>query len=182
MTAYEPAPFTVHLPITFRFATKHDLRRLEWFGEYTHFRNLIRRAYREQMQGRRLMLLADCHGYPVGQVFIQLASRDSRIADGSSRGYLYAFRVQAMFRGQGIGTRLLHEAEALLSERGYSWTTLSVAKDNEAALRLYQRQSYHIIGEDSGHWSYVDHRGVTQHMHEPAWVMEKRLAPLEFLR
>jgi ribosomal protein S18 acetylase RimI-like enzyme len=175
MTAREMAVMKLELAITLRIANRADVHKLEWYGQFAHFRNLLRRAYQEQMLGRRLMLVADLNGYPIGQVFIQLVSTNVFIADGESRGYLYSFRVMEMFRQQGIGTRLLLEAENILRERGFQTAMLSVAKTNHGALRLYQRNGYLVIGEDPGRWSYIDHRGVTRMVDEPSWMLEKQL-------
>ena len=40
---------------------EEDLPKLEWYGEYLHFRRVFRRAYDDQLAGRRLMLLAAAH-------------------------------------------------------------------------------------------------------------------------
>lgn len=175
MTALELGTYTVELPITFRFATKSDLPKLEWYGQYSHFRNLFRRSFREQQRGRRLMLLADCGGFPVGHIFIQFISNEHTVADGDKRAYLYSLRVMEMFRGRGIGTRLIEEAEALILGRGFQWTTIAVAKQNVGAYRLYRRLGYRIFREDPGKWSYVDHKGITQTVDEPCWMLEKHL-------
>ena len=106
---------TLQIPVRLRLARREDLPKLEWAGQYAHFRNLYRRAFREQQQGRRLMLLADCNGHPIGQIFIQLSGHNPSMANGANRAYLYAFRVMDLFRGQGIGTWLIHEAEAVLA-------------------------------------------------------------------
>lgn len=175
MTALDGSAMMVQISVTFRLAEKSDVPKLEWYGLYIHFRHLLRRAYREQLRGRRLMLIADCNGFPIGQVFIQLASTNEMVADGITRAYLYSFRVMEMFQGHGIGTRLLQEAESILRERGFSIATLSVAKTNHEAMRLYQRNGYRIFAEDAGRWDYVDHRGITQYVDEPCWVLEKFL-------
>jgi ribosomal protein S18 acetylase RimI-like enzyme len=165
----------LEIPITFRLATREDVPKLEWFGQFSHFRNLIRRAFKEQIRGKRMMLLADFNGFPIGQVFIQMESTNIDIADGISRAYLYSFRVMDLFQGRGVGTRLLYEAETLLIEKGFAYTTLSVAKDNPNALRLYQRNGYRIVGQDPGRWNYVDQYGITRYVEEPCYVMEKEL-------
>ncbi len=176
MTASEdPATLNLTLAISTRAATREDVTKLEWFGQYAHYRNLIRRAYQEQKYGRRLILVADLNGFPVGQVFIQYAAHNPRIADGKTRAYFYAFRVFELFRGQGVGTHLMQSAEQNIQQRGYTHATIAVAKANEGAFRLYKRLGYHIMAEDSGHWHYVDHRGLTHHVHEPSWVMERKL-------
>lgn len=175
MTALDDVALTLHLPVTIRRAEKADLAKLEWYGQYSHFRALIRRAYREQLRGRRVMLVADVNDFPVGQLFIQLTSSNSRVADGHDRAYLYSFRVMEMFQSQGIGAQLLHSAETLLARRGFQYATLSVAKHNERAFRLYRRSGYRIFGEDAGEWSYVDHHGHTHRVKEPCWMLEKKL-------
>ena len=162
--------------VTLRPAEKDDLPKLEWYGAYTHYRNLFRRAYRDQLKGRRLMLLADCNDFPIGCLFIQLVSSNRRIADGKGRAYLYSFRVMEMFRGRGIGTALISEAEQMLHDRGYHSATIAVAKTNTDALRLYERLGYQRFGQDPGRWSYTDHRGRLRQVEEPCWVLEKTLS------
>lgn len=175
MTSLERSSMSIDMQIVFRLAARSDLPKLEWFGMYRHYRNLFMRSFREQLRGRRLMLVADCEGFPVGQIFIQLKSNDSLYANGNDRAYLYSLRVMEMFQHKGIGTRLLHEAEAYVMERGFSWTTIAAAKDNEGARRLYERLGYRVFGEDPGQWSYVDHEGRTRFVAEPCWTLEKAL-------
>ena len=163
---------TLTAEVHLRLAQRRDIPRLEWFGEYSHFRNVFRRTYHEQQQGKRLMLLADYNDFPIGQVFVQLRSQNTRIADGRYRAYLYSFRVMEMFRGQGLGTRLMLAAETLLQKRGYSSATIAVAKDNHGALRLYDRLGYHKFASDPGEWHYVDHHGNTREVIEPCWLLE----------
>lgn len=163
---------TLQVAVTFRIATAEDLPRLEWYGQYRHFRNLLQRTYREQQAGRRLMLLADVNNFPIGQIFIQLKETTRQ---RTGRAYFYSFRVMEMFRGQGIGTRLMQEAEAMAAARDISRATIAVAKDNTAARRLYERLGYHIYNEDEGSWSYVNHQGKTCYVSEPCWLLEKYL-------
>ncbi len=175
MTNLDTDTHYLRLPIVIRTANKEDVAKLEWYGQYTHFRNLLRRAYREQMLGRRLMLVADYNDFPIGQLFIQLKSNNRLIADGKRRAYLYSFRVMEMFRGQGIGTMLVNHAENFISNRGYNSVTIAVAKDNHGAIRLYERLGYGKFAEDSGKWSYTNHHGKTCYVHEPCWLLEKSL-------
>lgn len=175
MTDLHDAVLDVHFAITFRTATLDDLPRLEWYGQYKHYRNVFRRTFREQQLGRRLMLLADCSGFPIGQIFIQFTSNNSQIADGRQRGYLYSLRVMEMFRQQGIGTRLIQEAEAVLIERGFHQVTIAVSLTNDRARRLYERLGYRVSWQDSGNWSYIDHLGRKQQVHDPCWLLEKSL-------
>lgn len=158
-----------------RQATPEDLPALEWDGKYRHYRRLFARAMDEAENGRRILLLAEAGDQITGQIFIQLATRSSFATRGVRSGYLYAFRVKRAYRGQGVGSLLLREAEARLGERGFGRSVISVAKGNRAARRLYERHGYRVFAEDSGEWSYVDHQGVVRNVSEPAYVMEKQL-------
>ncbi len=175
MTALEFASIKIRLPLTLRAATKKDLSALEWHGHYIHYRNLFRRAFREQQRGKRLMLLADCRNFPIGYIFIRFDCKNKNQANRHRRAHLYSFRVMEIFRGQGIGTRLIREAETIAAQRGFCSTTIAVAKENIHAQRLYKRLGYLIIGENSGHWSYLDHKGHIRRIHEPCWLLQKIL-------
>ena len=174
MTALDKQQFTLELPVALRLATYSDLPKLEWYGQYTHFRTLFRRTYREQLQQRRLMLIADCNDFPIGHVFVQLNRGDGG-RYGKRNAYLYSLRVMDMFRGQGIGTMLIREAEVLTAEQGFGWATIAAAKDNPRARRLYERLGYRVVGDDEGKWSYLDHENRMRYVHEPCWVLEKRI-------
>jgi ribosomal protein S18 acetylase RimI-like enzyme len=136
---------------------------------------LFRRTYQEQLQNRRLILVADCNSFPIGHIFIQLSSGEQRISDGRRRAYMYSLRVMDMFQGYGIGTRLIHEAEILAAEHHFSWVTIAAAKDNPRARRLYEKLGYRVFGEDEGKWNYLDHENRMRYVHEPCWVLEKRI-------
>jgi len=171
MTALEHPSINIEIPVTLRAATAEDLPKLEWYGQYKHFRNMFRRTFREQQAGRRLMLLAVFNNFPIGHVFVQLRSASRR----RPRAYFYSFRVMEMFRGQGVGTWLLTSAESIAFDHGLRRTAIAAAKDNKDARRLYERLGYHIYGDDAGQWSYIDHRGRICHVSEPCWLLEKTL-------
>ena len=171
MTELENHLFNLQIAVTLRTATAKDLPKLEWYGQYKHFRNLFRRTFREQNAGRRLILIADLNDFPIGHVFIQLKAAQQR----RKRAYFYSFRVMDMFQGQGIGTWLLSNAEVMALDRGLEWATIAAAKENTGARRLYERLGYKIYGENNGSWSYVDHRGITREVNEACWLLEKKL-------
>lgn len=161
--------------VTVREATEEDLPALEWEGRYQHFRRLYRHALSEAQRGRRILLVAEADGKIIGQIFIQLSSGRAELADGRTSGYLYAFRVRPDYRGQGIGTQLLEQAEHILQERAFKRAVIAVARDNLGALRLYEQHGYHQFAKDPGEWSYVDHEGQLRHVSEPAYILEKLL-------
>lgn len=177
MTDIDTPPLTLHmsLSVTIRPLKSADLPKLELDGQFAKFRTLFKRAYRDQLEGRRLMLVAERGDEIVARLFILFNSADFTIADGETRAYLYSFFVVPVLRGLGLGTHMVEHAEHLLLERGFRYATIAVAKDNEGALKLYQRLGYLIQREDPGRWSYTDHLGQVQRVYEPCWIMEKRL-------
>jgi ribosomal protein S18 acetylase RimI-like enzyme len=175
MVALDRTALHVSLAIHFRLAVEADLPNLEWYGQFTHFRSLFRKTFQEQKMGRRAMLIADCQGYPIGHIFVQFARSQTAYTDDDERAYLYSLRVMEMFQGQGIGTRLIQMAEALIRDRRMAWVTIAVGKQNIGALRLYERLGYEIYADDPGRWSYRDHQGIVRHMNEPSWLLQKCL-------
>lgn len=167
--------FNVNLPVEIRQARKEDMQQLEWNGQFAHLRNLFARSYSEQRRGRRFLLVATCNGHPIGRLFIQFNGHDTAVVKDGIRGYLYSFHVMEALRGFGIGTRLIKNAESILLERDYDFVTIAVAKDNDRALNLYRRQGYRIYADDPGKWRFRDHLGQIRHVHEPCWLLEKKL-------
>lgn len=170
----EIAQLEVVLPVRIRTATAVDVVRLEWYGQYAHHRNLFRKAYRDQQLGKRLILVADCKQFPIGRIFILFILKQH--GDGGSQlSYLYSLRVMEMFRNQGIGSRLIAEAEQKIAERGYNQVTIGVAKTNLDARRLYERLGYQVYSDDPGQWSYTDHLGNVRSIKEPCWLLQKQI-------
>lgn len=163
-------------PVEIRTLRMPDLPALEWDGEYRHFRRLYREIYQSTCLGKAVMWVADLDGVGViGQVFVQLDSARKELADGSTRGYVYGFRVQPPYRSLGIGGRMLQTLETDLAARRYNWVTLNVGRDNPDARRFYERHGYTVVAAEPGRWSYLDDENQRHEVHEPAWRMEKPL-------
>jgi ribosomal protein S18 acetylase RimI-like enzyme len=162
--------------VVIRRLREADLPDLEWDGEYTRFRKLYQNALERSRMGQSVLWVAEHQGRGViGQLFIQLDSDVIELADGSTRAYLYAFRIRPEYRCEGLGSFMMDLAEKDLIRRSFKLITLNVTQDNQAAVRLYQRRGYTITGPDAGQWSYPDHEGVWQTVSEPSWRMEKQL-------
>ncbi|MCI9256373.1 N-acetyltransferase family protein [Acutalibacter sp.] len=58
----------------------------------------------------------------------------------------FALSLLPEFRGQGLGTALLHAMLDQLRQAGYAQASLAVQKDNYAA-RMYQRAGFQILRE-----------------------------------
>lgn len=159
-----------------RQLTESDLPALEWDGAFTHFRRVYARAYERACRGQAVLWVAARPGLMLGQLFVLLTSEtDPQVADGRRRAFIHSFRVRPEFRRRGLGSRLMHWAEADLLARGFTWASLHVALENEPAIRFYERWGYQRLEQVSGEWSYEDHEGLTRQVVEPGWRMGKHL-------
>lgn len=172
--AQPQASYPIEATITVRAATADDLPKLEWYGQYAHLRQIMRRTLHEQARGGRFMLLAEFNHFPIGTISAHVR-RSELLHPGRKRVYFYSLRVMDMFQGHGVGSFLLRSAEACAQDLGCVSASIAAAKDNLAACKLYQRRGYHIIGEDPGEWSYLDHLGKLRQVNEPCWILEKAL-------
>jgi len=68
-----------------------------------------------------------------------------RIKDGS--WYLEDLHLSTLFRGKGIGTKIMNLLEKSVKKRGGNAIRLSVFVDNPA-INLYKRLGYYIIGSE----------------------------------
>lgn len=161
---------TVGIPVALRLAVEDDLPVLEWYGQFTHHREVIATAFRMQREGTGAMLLADVNGFPAGQVWIDFArKRHAGIAT------LWAVRVFDPFQGLSLGTRLMRAAERLVVERGMPDAELGVDRDNAGVIRFYERLGYTRAGEESGSFRYRTPDGAAVEVAIDQWLLRKRL-------
>lgn len=125
---------TLTVAMTIRLCTEADLPALEWMGLYSPHRSLIREAFAAQQRGDGLMVLGVAGGFPVGQVWIDLARKR---AEGTA--VLWAVRSFHPLHGTGIGRHLMSAAERLLRGRGVRRAELGVERTNEGAQRFYEK-------------------------------------------
>ena len=91
-----------------------------------------------------LFLIAESENKIIGSV---IGGYDGR------RGLIYHLAVDASFRGQGIGSRLMDEVEARLRAKGCLKCYLLVIEDNHEAEAYYQnrgwqhRNDVHLFGK-----------------------------------
>ena len=62
--------------------------------------------------------------------------------------YLDDFSVTAACRGKGIGSALIHAAEAYAGQTGSQAVLLHVEKSNATAMRFYERSGYSVFRDD----------------------------------
>ena len=163
--------FEARLKIKLRPAEENDLPGLEWWGWYGEHREIIRSVFAESICGQSLLIVADSGGFPVGQVWVDLARR--KVAHV---GILCALRVIPGFRGAGIGTPLILTAENALRQNGYRTCEIGVEDDNSDARRLYERMGYQMIGKRRERRKYRDPAGVRKVIVTDQWLLHKALS------
>jgi ribosomal protein S18 acetylase RimI-like enzyme len=142
-----------------RRATARDLAALgTWSGQ-------VEGVFRPALEREdRLLLVATANGgFPIGHVLVNLG------------GVMSHLLVLNGFRGQGLGTGLITEAESLMVEAGCHSSSLEVEKSNVAARRLYERLGYSVTGESSAVWDEPDDESRLRPVEHLSWVMSKEL-------
>ncbi|MFQ5932902.1 MAG: ribosomal protein S18-alanine N-acetyltransferase [Nitrospiraceae bacterium] len=66
--------------------------------------------------------------------------------------HISTFAVQPEFRMQGIGEDLLRFALSAAAENGARVATLEVRESNDAAIRLYEKQGFEVVGSRQGYY------------------------------
>lgn len=86
-------------------------------------------------------LVAECDGKIVGAVWVRVMDDYGHVDNQTPS---LAISLYPDYRGQGIGTQLLHQMLELLLQKGYAQVSLSVQKENYA-LRMYQKAGFKIM-------------------------------------
>ena len=162
--------------LVIRPINEDELPALEWEGQYKQFRNVYRRTYAEMCFGKRIILVAVRQNIILGQVLIRFNTIPADPEPDHETGYIYSFRVRPQYRNLGIGSSLLLKAEATLQERKFNRVLICAAQINHAVIGLYERSGYRQLCKDAGDWSFRNHRGEIEYVHDPVWIMEKMLA------
>lgn len=90
------------------------------------------------------LLLATVNGYAVG--FVDVGFATTCPVPGVAGAEVFRLYVQRPFLRQGVGRRLLTEAEALALRRGANGIWLTAWVGNERALAFYRAQGYRDVG------------------------------------
>lgn len=130
------------------------------------------KVYTEDFGSRKddLCLVAEQHGVVVGAVWTRIMD-DFGHVDGQTPSL--AISLLPEYRGKGTGSRLLSAMLELLRQKGYSRVSLSVQKENRAALQLYLKHGFHTVRESDEEYVMVAELGGN-HLHRA--FFEKREA------
>ena len=69
--------------------------------------------------------------------------------------YLDDLSVSAAYRGKGIGTALLNEADRYARDLGFPYIVLHVKLTNTGAKRLYERQGFTVLDDDGDRYRMI---------------------------
>lgn len=161
---------TLTVDMTIRLCVESDLPALEWMGLFAPHRGVIREAFDAQQRGDGLMVLGIAGGFPIGQVWIDLARKR---AEGVA--VLWAVRTFHPLHGTGIGRHLMRVAERLLRERGIARAELGVERGNATARRFYERLGWRVTGTLHETFRFVTPEGRTAEEPMDQWLMAKEL-------
>ena len=117
-----------------------------------------------------LLLVATANGrFPIGHVLVSLQGRQP------GAGSISHLLVLAGFRGQGVGSALMHAGHSVLHTAGLHVAELRVEQVNVEAIRLYERLGYARVGEAVEIWSEPAEDGTLRPVEHPSWVMQRWL-------
>lgn len=75
-------------------------------------------------------------------------------SDSTAAGYIHRLAVDRRYRGRGIGSRLLRDAEDRIRQNGKTVARLDCMADNERLNRYYRDHGYQFVRRvDAGSWS-----------------------------
>jgi ribosomal protein S18 acetylase RimI-like enzyme len=139
--------------VTVRPCEERDLDHFGVFGSDIH----VQYCRDEFADARKVILVAVSEDdTPVGKIHVHLDHAEGTV-------WLEAAAVPRPLQRQGIGTSLVHAAEALAAERGYRALELGVEDSNPGARRLYERLGYRSVARNDFQYvgAPVPNPGVT---------------------
>lgn len=160
----------MHLPTPpqVRDGRPGDVEAMSWAASESQ-RDEWRRQLSRATLGDVDFLVVETDHAVVGKAVVDWSCRP----DGSP--WLCMVSVDPAFRGQGLGSALLVEAEQRARRRGHSSVEMCVDRDNRRARALYERNGYSVVGVHLD--SYVDTMpdGSRIQVETPGWLLRKWL-------
>lgn len=91
-----------------------------------------------------LCIVADDNGKIIGAAWSRIMNDYGHVEDGMPS---LAISLYKEYRGQGIGTTLMHKLLELLKENGFTKVSLAVQKENYA-VRMYEKIGFKTVSEN----------------------------------
>lgn len=118
-------------------AAKRFPGRVGWMEAY---RQVVDRSLSEEPEG---ILVAEYDGRPIGAAIVR--ARERHPLTGLKYGQMLTLTVAQGWKGQGVDTRLLREAEAYLRSRGCESIALSLPADAGEDAELFKTAGYRVL-------------------------------------
>jgi ribosomal protein S18 acetylase RimI-like enzyme len=112
--------------------------RAGWMEAY---RRVVEKSLSEEPEG---ILVAEYEGRAIGCAVVR--AREHHPVTGLKYGQLMTLTIAQGWRGQGIDTRLLREAEAYLRSRGCESISLTLPADAGEDADLFKTSGYRVLG------------------------------------
>jgi len=127
-----------------KVATMQDLKKINWSNVDLKHSYYVDK-WGQKLDGKLEFYVATVGEFPISHVILDWTKyADNKIGDISS---LTVFEI---FRGQGIGTKIIGEMENILKLKGCEISQTGAVLSNKGALKLYKRLGYTITGEKFG--------------------------------
>jgi ribosomal protein S18 acetylase RimI-like enzyme len=106
----------------------------------------------------------------ISELYIFWDSPDKEEANGISRAYLCALRVQKDYRGKGLSSMMIEKAKEIAVAKGFNELTIGVDNDNYAKLSsIYDRWGFNtIVKQTNIDYHYRDENN-NPHVEDEAW-------------
>jgi ribosomal protein S18 acetylase RimI-like enzyme len=144
-----------------------DLSDIAWSGSPAHLRHVAEALDRAATGEVDYLAVRAPGGLPVA-----IGGVDFTVHEGA--GTLWQLSTREAFRGLGLGTRLIAEAEERIRRRGLCRAMLGVEDDNARARALYERLGYRECGHERASWERETAAGRATHVAEIT-LLEKTL-------
>ncbi len=89
-----------------------------------------------------IALVAKTNSNIAGFIIVQV-----EVEENTEFGHIITINVAPNFRRQKIATKMVHEIENLLKQKGINECRLEVREDNHVAIKLYQTIGYQTVGK-----------------------------------
>jgi ribosomal protein S18 acetylase RimI-like enzyme len=153
--------------ITVRLLEERDLSVL--IDTFRYSRPHVDVRWRERKAGLRSMLIAELNGETAGSVSFEERSNSPGML------HLFALAVLPPLQNRGVGTRLIEAVEEEAAHRSLGGIDLSVAIDNDGAIRLYERLGYErAAGTHENRWTWIGPDGERRDVVEDCYRMLRR--------
>lgn len=136
-------PVLDHLPeMEFRVATQEDIKTLAEIDSacfHTNVRRMIERFKDSFEEKNRRIWIASVQGQYIGKAHVRF--------DDENVAFIHDLGVLPAFQGKGYAKAMVMKLRELLKKEGHAQVALDVLKENQTAIKLYERCGFELTAE-----------------------------------